>query len=109
MLTLVLFQIFLGFQLGVFGQVILEYQLGIDDLNVIFLECFDDGETEPNPDSVFVFFDPITGNPLQTRLIPRNENRLRFKLTPENEATIRCYTQNRDVTSVPVSIASECT
>ena len=88
--------------------VILDYQVDSNDLNLIYLECFNDGETEPNPNGVFIFFDPVTGNPIREEsIIPSNEDRLSFEVTPENEAQIRCYIQNRDVTSDPVSIAGE--
>ena len=92
------------------ARVILDYQVDSNDLNLIYLECFNDGETEPNRNGVFVFFDPGTGDPIrENSIIHSNDNRLSFEVTPENEAEIRCYIQNRDVTSDTVSIAGECT
>ena len=97
---------YLGLQFissSVHGSVLLDYQVDHVDLNVIFLECFGDNEAEPDPNAVFKFSNPITRVLLEARQIPQPDNRLRFEVTPDNEAEIQCFI--RDVPSQTVSIA----
>ena len=91
---------------GVSGIVTLDFEVDVTDENLIFLECFGDGDTEPNQGAVFVFTNPLTGTS-QTRTLPSDENRLRYEVTPENEAEIRCALQDVPP-SQAISIAGEC-
>ena len=79
-----------NYDLGVAAPVVLNFELDSSDSNVVFLECYIEGELEPHPDARFQFIDPITGR-AQGTFSTQEGNRYRFDVTPDTEATIRCF------------------
>ncbi len=89
-----------------FGDVLLDYQVDNSDVNLIFLECYGNGQIKPNPDAVFEFLNHITGTLLASSSPRQHENTLRFEVTPTTEAEIHCFIGG--ASSQAVYIAGEC-
>ena len=94
--------------LGVEANVFLDFELDPPDSNVVFLVCYNEGERDPHPEARFEFTDPITGR-VQGIFSTQEDNRYRFDVTPDTEATIRCFIDlagGRSF-SLPLNIAGE--